>query len=73
MDARCFLFNRTIGFRTISKISGDSGKLEKVFPYYERWAANEKGISKKITTITNNSVYIMAAIRYKTAIVSITP
>ena len=34
----------------------------KVFPYYERWKTGEKGISKEITAITMNSVYIMAAI-----------
>lgn len=37
--------------------------FEKVFPYYERWIAGEKGISKEITPITVNSVYIMGAIR----------
>lgn len=37
----------------------------KVFSYYDRWANNEKGISKEITAITVNSVYIMAAIAYK--------
>lgn len=37
--------------------------FEKVFLYYERWTAGEKGISKEITAITVNSVYIMAAIK----------
>lgn len=37
----------------------------KVFPFYERWVNSEKGLSKEITAITNNSVYIMAAIGYK--------
>ena len=39
--------------------------FEKVFPYYERWTIGEKGISKEITAITVNSVYIMSAISYK--------
>ncbi|WP_075619822.1 hypothetical protein [Paenisporosarcina indica] len=38
----------------------------KVYAYYERWLAGEKGISKEITAITGNSVYIMAAISYQT-------
>ncbi|MEK4521172.1 hypothetical protein MKX96_05970 [Psychrobacillus sp. FSL W7-1493] len=37
----------------------------KVFPYYEKWVAEEKGISKEITSITVNSVYIMAGIKYQ--------
>lgn len=37
----------------------------KVFPYYEKWATSEKGSSAEITAVTMNSVYIMAAIRYK--------
>lgn len=37
----------------------------KVCPYYERWMAGEKGISKEITAITGNSVYIMAAVSYQ--------
>ncbi|MGP4041882.1 hypothetical protein ACTWP4_18570 [Gracilibacillus sp. D59] len=37
----------------------------KVFDYYNKWSNNEKGISKEITAITANSVYIMAAIAYK--------
>lgn len=36
----------------------------KVCPYYERWVVGEKGISKELTAITVNSVYIMAAINY---------
>lgn len=36
----------------------------KVFPYYERWVNGEKGLSKEITAITVNSVYIMAAIDF---------
>ena len=38
--------------------------FEKVFPYYSSWKIGEKGISKEITAITVNSVYIMAAIDY---------
>lgn len=41
------------------------GNFVKVFPYYERWANQEKGISKELIAITVNSVYIMAAIKYQ--------
>ncbi|MBO2535646.1 hypothetical protein [Rummeliibacillus suwonensis] len=34
----------------------------KVFPYYPKWLAHEKGISTEITAITGNASYIMAAI-----------
>ena len=37
----------------------------KVFPYYERWVNGERGLSTKLTAITGNSVYIMAAIGYE--------
>ena len=43
--------------------------FKEVFPYYERWATGEKGISKEITAITVNSVYIMAAIGHKLSLV----
>lgn len=35
-----------------------------VCPYYERWRGGEKGISKELTALTVNSVYIMAAINH---------
>ena len=38
--------------------------FEKVFLYYERWAAGERGVRKKITAISVNSAYILAAINY---------
>ncbi|MFF5996456.1 hypothetical protein AAGS61_17215 [Lysinibacillus sp. KU-BSD001] len=37
--------------------------FEKVFPYYERWKTGEKGLSKELTALTVNSVYIMATIK----------
>ena len=41
------------------------GNFVKVFPYYERWVNGERGLSTKLTAITGNSVYIMAAIGYE--------
>jgi hypothetical protein len=35
-----------------------------VYPFYERWANNEKGISNKMCEVSKNTVYILALIKH---------